>query len=193
MAIRQGSIDCLCGVYSVLNATELVVGKHKFNQKLNGDISHKRALFEALIGHLSKKNILEYALTVGIDKIDVKGGLLDIAVKSVKKHHQLKMRIKTAFSEQHESLDDFWEKITSHLQHENACAVINLSGRLEHWTCVKEITPDRLVLADSSGVRYLYRHHCTIGTEEKGMYTLWPTMTYLLSLKNGRKWRLNQS
>jgi hypothetical protein len=62
--------------------------------------------------------------------------------------------------------------------------IIVISGRLEHWTCVKAITTEVLVLADSAGVQSIHRHNCTIGLEEKGMYTLWPSMTYLLSIEN---------
>lgn len=182
MAIRQGSLDCLCGIYSVMNATEIVIGNYQVDRKLPKKRMQKRALFYALVRYFAKRNMLEKVLTEGIDEIDERGGLIDIAIKSVKKHQKVKMLKQTAFNEDPETLDKYWEKLTLHLMHKNTSAIVNISGRLEHWTCIKEIAPDRLVLADSTGIKQLYRHQCTIGDDEKGMYTLWPTMTYLLSI-----------
>ncbi len=182
MASRQGSLDCLCGVYAVVNATEIVIGKFVVVSKRSKRKSQKKALFKALISYLAKKNQLKIALTEGITEIDTRGGLLDIAIKSVKTHQQLKMRKKRAFDEDPETLEQYWEKLTSHLRRDKAAVIISISGRLEHWTCVKAITNEVLVLADSAGVKFIHRQKCTIGQEEKGMYTLWPTMTYLLSI-----------
>lgn len=183
MATRQGSIDCLCGVYSVLNATEIVIGKYQNDRALKERGSQKRVLFGELVGYLAKKNKLEKALTNGISNINSRGGLIDIAIKSVKKHQKLKMEKQTAFDEDPCTLKEYWEKLSRHLEQEGSSALICLSGRREHWTCVKKITPKALILADSSGIKQIYRYQCTIGKEEKGMYTLWPTMTYLLSLE----------
>lgn len=184
MAIRQGSLDCLCGVYAVLNATEIVIGKFMVATKRNKRKNQKRALFNDLVSYLAKKNKLEAALTKGISKIDTRGGLLDIAIKSVKNHQHLKMKKQRAFDENPESLEQYWEKLTSHLMQDKTAVIIVISGRLEHWTCVKAITTDVLVLADSAGVQYILRQKCNIEIEEKGMYTLWPSMTYLLSIEN---------
>jgi hypothetical protein len=183
MAIRQGSIDCLCGMYSVLNATEIVIEKYKFDRSLPKKKNQKRALFNDLVGYLARQNMLKKALTVGIVEIDLRGGLIDIAIKSVKKYQGLKMKKQTAFDEDPDSLDAYWEKLTQHLMQENTSVIISISGRVDHWTCVKEITSDHLILADSNGMKHIQRHQCVLGAEEKGKYMLWPTMTYLLSLE----------
>jgi len=181
MATRQGSLDCLCGLYAVLNATEILIVKYANNRQ---EIGQKRALFGELVGYLAKKNKLKNALLEGIDKIDSRGGLLDIAVKSVKKYQKRKMRKEKAFPNDLVSLDEYWERLTHHLKHEETSIIISLSGRHDHWTCVKEIRRNILVLADSSGLKPIDRHQCLIGTEVKGMYTLWPAMTYLLFLES---------
>ncbi|MEI7614497.1 MAG: hypothetical protein WCK63_16475 [Betaproteobacteria bacterium] len=181
MATRQGSIDCLCGLYAVLNATEILVIKYAINKKA---ISQKRALFGELVGYLAKKNKLEKAVVEGINKIDSPGGFLDIAVRSVKKYQKQKMRKQKAFPHDLVSLNEYWEMLTHHLKHGRSSVIICLSGRREHWTCVKEITRNVLILADSSGLKQIDRHQCLIGTEKRGMYTLWPAMTYLLSLES---------
>lgn len=183
MAIRQGSIDCLCGVYSVLNATEIVIGKYQNDRALKERGGQKRILFGELLGYLARKNKLEKALTNGISNVNTRGGLIDIAIKSVKKHQKLKMEKQTAFDEDSGTLGEYWKKLSHHLEQEGSSALICLSGRREHWTCVKKITSKALILADSSGMKQIYRNQCVIGIEEKSMYTLWPTMTYLLSLK----------
>lgn len=184
MASRQGSLDCLCGVYTVVNATEIVVGKLVVASNSNKRKGQKKALFKSLIKHLAKKNQLVAALTEGLYEIDTRGGFLDIAIKSVKTHQQLKMKKQSAFDEDTATLEQYWEKLTSHLMQDRTSVIIVISGRLEHWTCVKEITSEVLVLADSSNIQFIQRQKCNIGREEKGMYTLWPTMTYLLSIEN---------
>ena len=184
MASRQGVLDSLCGVYAVVNATEIVIGKFVVASNGSKRKGQKKALFKALINHLAKNNLLKIALTEGITEIDTRGGLLDIAIKSVKIHQKLKMKKQRSFDEDPETLEQYWEKLTSHLMQDRASVIIVVSGRLEHWTCVKEITTEVLVLADSAGVQFIHRQKCTIGLEEKGMYTLWPSMTYLLSIEN---------
>ena len=182
MAARQGSMDCLCGVYAVLNATELVVGRRLFNHKPKNKRSHKRALFAELIHFLAKKNKLKRAMTAGIVNIDARGGLIDVAIKSVQKRQLLTMMKQVAFEDDCQTLDAYLDKLHQHLLEANTAVIINITGRLEHWTCIKEITQDWLVLADSAGIKQLNRHQCNIGIEEKGIYSLWPSKTYLLSL-----------
>lgn len=183
MTTRQGSIDCLCGVYCVLNATEIVIGKFAYDRRRKKRKNQKLALFSDLVGYLAKRNKLQKALTEGITKIDSPGGLLDLAVRSVRKYQKRQMRKQQAFSGNPATLDEYWEKLAHHLMQEGNSVIISLSGRREHWTCVKRITERTLFLADSTGMKYIYRHRCIIGPEEDGMYTLWPTMTYLLSLE----------
>lgn len=183
MVIRQGSIDCLCGIYCVLNATEIVIGKFKYDKNLAKRNSQKMAMFSDLVGYLAKNKKLKKALTKGINQIDHPGGLLDIAIKSVRKYQKLRMRKEKAFDQNPATLDEYLEKLANHLMQENSSVIILLSGRIEHWTCVRKITQRTLILSDSVGMKYIHRKYCTIGAEEKGMYTLWPTMTYLLSLE----------
>ena len=148
------------------------------------NLEHHLVKFAELIGYLAKKNKLKRALTVGIAQIDTRGGMLDIAVKSVKQRQKLTMYKQVAFADDFYTLDVYLDKLHQHLLEANTAVIINITGRLEHWTCVKEVTPDWLVLADSAGIKQLKRQLCNIGIEEKGMYTLWPSMTYLLSLKS---------
>lgn len=182
MPIRQGSIDGLCGVYSVMNATEVVIGKFHYDRRLKRKASQRRVLFRKLIGYLAKHNMLEKTLICGFDDIDAKGGFIDIAIKSVRKSQKRKLCKQIAFDTDDVTLDQYWEKLTEHLSQPDSAVIISLSGRIKHWTCVKRITPNALILSDSSGIRQIARDRCTIETESRDMYTLWPTLTYLLSV-----------
>ena len=182
MPIRQGSIDGLCGVYSVMNATEAVIGKFHYDRRLKRKASQRRVLFKNLIGYLAKHDMLEETLIWGFEDIDAKGGLIDIAIKSVKKYQKRKLRKQIAFDTDDVTLDAYWEKLTEHLSQPDSAVIISLSGRIKHWTCVRKITPKVLVLSDSSGIRQIARDRCTIETDSRDMYTLWPTLTYFLSL-----------
>ena len=178
--IRQGSIDHLCGVYSVLNATEVVIGKFHYDRRLKRKASQRKTLFNDLIGHLAKNNLLKEALTAGIDDIDI--GLIDVAIESVKSYQNQKMRKRKAFEIDLVSLDEYWEKLTQHMSQTDTAVIILLTGRIKHWTCVRAITPEAMILSDSTGMEKIARHHCTVDTESRGLYTLWPAMTYLLYL-----------
>lgn len=180
MPIRQGSIDQLCGVYSVMNATEAVIGKFHYDRKLKHKASQRKTLFHDLINHLDKQGMLRAVLTSGIEHID-ENGLIDIAVKSVKKYQKRKLRKQIAFDTDDVTLDQYWEKLTQHLSQPDSAAIICLSGRIKHWTCIRRITPNVLILSDSLGIRQIARDRCTIETENRELYTLWPTLTYLLS------------
>lgn len=181
MPIRQGSIDQLCGVYSVMNATELVIGKFHYDRQLKRKASQRKTLFSDLIGHLAKHGMLETVLTSGIEQID-ENGLINIAVKSVKKYQKLKLRKQIVFDSCEVTIDQFWEKLTQHLDQPSTAAIINISGRIQHWTCVRQITPDTMILSDSSGIRRIAKSQCSIGEGSRDRYILWPTLTYLLSV-----------
>ncbi len=182
MPIRQGSIDGLCGVYSVMNATEIVIGKFHYDPKLKRKASQRRVLYKNLIGYLAKHDLLEDTLIWGFSDIDAKGGFIDIAIKSVKKYQNRKLRKQIAFDTDDVTLDQYWQKLTEHLSQPDSAVIISLSGRIKHWTCVRKITPNALILSDSSGIRRIARDRCTIETESREMYTLWPSLTYLLSV-----------
>ncbi|PTQ77397.1 hypothetical protein C8R26_10843 [Nitrosomonas oligotropha] len=182
MPIRQGSIDGLCGVYSVMNATEVVIGKFHYDRKLGRKASQRRVLFKNLIGYLSKYDLLEETLIWGSDDIDAKGGFIDIAIKSVKKYQMRKLRKKIAFDTDDVTLNAYWEKLTEHLNRPESAVIICLSGRIKHWTCVRRITPSAMILSDSSGIRRIARGRCAVSMGRGDLYILWPTLTYLLSV-----------
>lgn len=181
MPIRQGSIDQLCGVYSVMNATELVIGKFHYDRQLKRKASQRKTLFHDLINHLDKQGMLRAVLTSGIEHID-ENGLIDIAVKSVKKYQKRKLCKQIVFDSCEVTIDQFWEKLTQHLDRPSTAAIINISGRIQHWTCVRQITPDTMILSDSSGIRRIAKSQCSIGEGSRDRYILWPTLTYLLSV-----------
>jgi len=183
--IRQGSIDHLCGVYSVLNATETVIGKYRVDRKRKKKSSQRKTLFNDLIGHLAKNNLLKEALTTGIDDIDI--GLIDVAIESVRSYQNQKMRKRKVFETDDVTLDEYWEQLTRHLSSPDSAVIILLTGRIKHWTCVKAITPDAMILSDSTGMKKIARYHCTVDTENRDLYTLWPAMTYLLSVERNNE------
>lgn len=165
-----------------MNATEVVIGKFHYDRKLKRKASQRRVLFKKLIGYLAKHDLLEETLIWGFEDIDGKGGFIDIAINSVRKYQKRKLRKQIAFDTDDVTLDQYWEKLIEHLSQPCSAVIISLSGRIKHWTCVRRITPQALILSDSSGIRRIARNLCSIETESRDMYTLWPTLTYLLSV-----------
>jgi len=182
MPIRQGSIDGLCGVYSVMNATETVIGKFHYDRKLKRKASQRRILYKNLIGYLAKHDLLEEVLICGFNDIDAKGGFIDIAIKSVKKYQKRKLRKQIAFDIDDVTLDQYWQKQPNTLSQPDSAVIISISGRIKHWTCVRKITPQALILSDSSGIRRIAKGQCSIAEGSGDRYILWPTVTYLLSV-----------
>ena len=53
------------------------------------------------------------------------------------------------------TLDEYWEKLTQHMRQDDIAVIILFSGRIKHWTCVKAITPEAMILSDSIGLKRL--------------------------------------
>ena len=75
-------------MYSVLNATEVVIGKYRVDRKRKRKASQRKTLFNDLIGHLAKNDLLKEAITASIDDIDI--GLIDVAIESVRSYQNQK-------------------------------------------------------------------------------------------------------
>ncbi|AEJ02426.1 hypothetical protein Nit79A3_2662 [Nitrosomonas sp. Is79A3] len=69
------------------------------------------------------------------------------------------------------------------MRQDDIAVIILFSGGIKHWTCVKAITPEAMILSDYTGMEKIARYHCTVDTVSRDLYTLWPAMTYLLAME----------
>jgi hypothetical protein len=177
----QGALDGLCGLYSVINATEYLCSSN--GVKLKTEDTQK--LFRALCDLLSEEGRLQDVLVDGMRFRNL-GRLIDTASSYLEEHKSCALTRKTAFAQEPKSLSEFWNKIAQHIEKNNEGSVILLiGGKYNHWTCVKKISDKQIFLYDSADLSHFRRKNCTIGAKRKGRVNiLYPTQSYLLSFEN---------
>ncbi len=171
----QGNLDGLCGVYSIVNSA---LNLHSPN--LNKEST--KELFRVLCSALKHEKKLLDALLDGIT-VRPLGELIDHASDFTDKKYRIRILRRIAFGTASCSLDEFWTKISNHIEkHGPGSVILSLGGKHDHWTCVREISASRIDLIDSDGLKFLARKNCTVGDAKRGRHhTVMPTQTYLLS------------
>lgn len=168
MSFEQGSLDYLCGIYSIINAEKIIN---------NTDKDGSRTLFNEIIHFLSRKRKLVSILTTGMILKNLTE-ILDEVVGERIPYKKLHWRnIATP------GLDAFWESIANFMDETPGKAVILcMNGIYDHWTVIKSITPNQMNLHDSLEITRLLRTYCTT-SEPKGKrhHILQPAQTYFLS------------
>lgn len=179
---RQGSLDSLCGVYAVINSAKAVAHTRGFSLR-RWECSD---LFTRLCGVLADGGRLENALTDGT-KIRTFQAMTRDAHDWLVEARGLQLESRRAFGKSPGSLELFWQRLSDHVEMEGPGSVlIRLSGRMEHWSCIRTINDRAIVLVDSDGVRILHRKLCTIGDpDRRRIHQLIPTQALLTSYVSG--------
>ncbi|MHB0872966.1 MAG: hypothetical protein ACYC2J_02420 [Acidithiobacillus ferrooxidans] len=168
---EQGGLDSLCGIYSLINAGQIV------NKNANSE-----RLFRSVISYLARNNKLQDTLISGMLFKGIKE-LVDNIFAAIWKYEIKYAGVPTP------ELDVFWREMRRFLNGDPKKAiVVGLSGTHDHWTVIKEISDKRLVLHDSDGLCYLSRKHCTTGcVTGPQLHVLHPAQTLFISEKNENK------
>lgn len=165
-SLKQGDVDGLCGVYSILNSLGLV-------------LRLKSARFEPLFRKLMDSLPSASLAADGI-------GILRIlrALSSLKASRFVRRRM--PFRKNGSvSLHEYWTKLNNFLDGTPGRAAIILLGNKEgHWTVVRSMTDRQLVLSDSWKYKVLNRSNCTVSSFHKNKHMLCPASTILLEVKN---------
>lgn len=101
----------------------------------------------------------------------------------------LELESRRAFARSPGSLDAFWQRISGQVGEEGPGSVlIRLSGRMDHWSCIRSINDRAIVLVDSDGVRILRRSLCTIvDADRRRVHQLVPTQALLVTCRAGAR------
>jgi hypothetical protein len=174
----QGSLDTLCGVYAVINSTKAVAATHGCRVRR----PECTTLFRRLCDVLADGGILADALTEGTT-IRTFQAMTRNAHAWLAAERGLELGSRRAFSASAGSLDLFWRKLEKHVGCEGkGSALIRLSGRIEHWSCVRSINSRAMVLVDSNGAKILRRDRCTIADPDRNrIHQLISTQALLVS------------
>jgi hypothetical protein len=173
---RQGHLDSLCGVYSIINAVNAV---YRLSE------SEREKLFKRLIARLGKDKHVAKALVGGTSKKHLEA-MLDEAIDYVSERHGVTLAVKPLFRRGVDMcLTLYWHTVFQFLHAtKKRSVIIGINGRDDHWTCVRAMSHYSMKLLDSSGAKRLRRRLCRIGKPySHKWYHLIPTQAWGISLK----------
>lgn len=151
---RQGSLDGLCGLYSIINAIKLMHGGQRIPSK---------SIFKDSLRQLAEAHVLADIVVNGMQRITL-SGVLKVAAQRVTLSRSWPFHGK-----KRPTLAEVWSALEAHVcEEEGRVAIIVFGGeRWGHWTVVRAVTPRKLVLFDSRGRSHLNRAICTTGEPTK--------------------------
>ncbi|WLE97384.1 MAG: hypothetical protein QTN59_00830 [Candidatus Electrothrix communis] len=163
---KQGGLDGLCGVYSIINALKLV------NEYSNEESQEN---FNKIIRYLDSERNLSKLIINGLD-INLIGQVMNnVQDLGIVKEQPFKGKGET-------SLSEFWTAMQYFLNEPYRAILLGLSGVHDHWTVVQSISDKQLQLLDSDGLKKLNRSACTTQFATKSRkHVVYPTHTYFLS------------
>jgi len=144
-------LDCLCGVYSIVNAI----------QALRGCTDYE-ALFREIVEVLAKKKLLVPALTDGLNTHQMSRLLTAIVPPGVVRALPWRGRGKRT-----PGLGVFWESMQEFLNDSDGAGsprkviLLAMEGKHDHWTVIVGITQDTVLLHDSNSLKRLPRNRIT--------------------------------
>jgi len=153
---RQGDLDGLCGVYSVVNAVRLLSPELDTNgaewlfdilmQTLDDAVAHPTASVAGGVGLRAVMRLLKEAIAEMAAEYDI-----------VLKARRLRVAVRRS-----KSICCVWGELTVVLS-PTCVAIVGLYGRRSHWTVAMSASATRLRLFDSARMRSLRRGDCTVG------------------------------
>lgn len=147
-SLQQGDLDGLCSVYSVVNAARLAA------REIAPRPVRPRLLFRHLVRRLEQHDLLTEAMICGLDEDRVLM-LLDWTAEWTASRWGILYRFSQPFAgAERTSPKRLLGCLESHLSAPNSAAILGVNGGLSHWTCVRSCEEKRLMLLDSSGLRY---------------------------------------
>ena len=153
---RQGDLDGLCGVYSIVNAVRALCPEL--------DQEGAEWLFAHLLQSLSNADVdLSSAVTGGIGRADL-GRLVRAAIAYIADELEIRLTVKRLPKALRltSNLAALWQAFEASLSPE-CVAIIGIAGIHSHWTIAAQITPKQVKLYDSGRIAVLRRGHCTVG------------------------------
>ena len=151
-ACRQGELDCLCGLYSIVNAIRLACEP----QSPLGTRQIRR-LFNLGLEYLNRKRKLEYALSSGTGVLHWKKMALLLTQKLGELGPQL--LIEYPVPNYHATSRKMFDWIEAGLI-VGSPTLLHLGEGYEHYTTIAGIDEKRIHLFDSSGFEHISRTSC---------------------------------
>jgi hypothetical protein len=165
----QGTLDGLCAVYSIVNATRIVAGISE---------PESRELFHESLEYLGRNRDLPAVLTSGIGMTTISGILREVVGDRIPNRSM-------PFKQHPETpLDVFWGEMMAFLEGEPRRAILLGVGgpAWDHWSIVDSVTDRQVHFFDSHKLTRLNRTRCTTTrSTTRRPHVLCPTHAYFLS------------
>lgn len=159
----QGYLDCLCGVYSIVNADRIVNGS---------TTAQSQELFNEIICYLSRKRMLKDVVTGGSDHRLMTRLVCDVAGDRLKR---------LASCGSLEPLGKWWRFAKRFLEAPNRAIILSVGGRISHLTVTDRITQKRIYLQDSNWRAVMKREYCaTLENYNEGKLVIYPYQCWYL-------------
>ena len=153
---RQGDLDGLCGVYSIVNAV----------RALCPELDQEAAewLFAHLLESLNGSGVdLSIAVACGIGRSEL-GRLIRAALAYIAEELEIKLTVKRLPKPLRltTNLGTLWNAFETTLS-PTCVAIIGIAGIHSHWTIAAQVTTKQVRLYDSGRIAVLRRGLCTVG------------------------------
>ena len=171
-AYRQGDLDGLCGVYSVINAVRAIC------HEVDDDAA--AWLFDTLIQAMPKAGAdPSTAVANGIGRAEV-ACLINEAISYVREEYDIELVARRLPKELRRTtdLEQLWQALATAVS-PTCVAVLGLAGRQSHWTVAVQISAQQIRLFDSGTMGVLRRSRCTVGRAVK-RYGISPPHVFLI-------------
>ena len=178
--MRQGDLDGLCGVYSIVNAARLLAPRL-------GEKGTKQ-LFASLMQAVRRldrgpKAIAHYGL-----ERDQLGKLIEAMQAHMAEKHGVGIAVRHVPPDLRRewSVATLWNWLERALT-SRSVAILGLHGRHDHWTLAVAVTPGQITLYDSDELRVLRRSQCAVsGRRNRGLNIIKAADVILLSRRANR-------
>lgn len=155
--LRQGKLDNLCGLYSILNAIRLASWP-----TLELNHFRSRPLFDHGIAYLERKGLLRATLAGGMFETTWRG-LGEALIKEAQRREWIRLtRLPLLEKVRGADLATVVAAIDHHTRG-GAPVLMALHGGYNHYSVIVEVRDQRLILFDSSGYRWVSIDACEIG------------------------------
>jgi hypothetical protein len=175
---QQGDLDGLCGIYSAVNALDSMFAR----RRLSFTEEDAQCLFFRICRRLEKHSQLTHAIQNGLQSSqDLKNYAIKPMIDFAKARASLKICKRRAHGR---TLANFWKEMEKHFTRqfeECPTVILRLGDKEDHWTCIRHLDGDLLILVDSGDRKILKKQHCTTGKATKAQpYPMRPRQTWFL-------------
>lgn len=171
--LKQGDLSGLCGLYSMMNAVQLVLYPRRLTQK------QQHGLFAEGISVLSRHRALKGVLGAGMDE-NLWEKIGRALVEKARADVGSSLRLRRLLVGQGSQSGRLLLKAIERALAGGSPVLICLGGTLDHYTVVCGSGDRTLKLFDSSGLNWIGTHAIGLGEDSGFRRWIWPECVYAL-------------